>query len=216
MKNIEDKVYEVRNIILNNDFRFIKQFKNKPLDENIKYTNNEEKLIKEYNYYVKLIKKVKKYINNMQNKITKISYNNENKLLYLLAYFDMNNLEQFGDIIIKVITPDTKETYMNCYYHNKEDGAALYIKEFRAGKPRCGYGRIILQNLDYIVEEINKEIEKYNHYNEDIKLGTIRYAEGIAIPTKPIIDQRCLNSIYRRYGFDVDDKNRIIKYFKSI
>lgn len=215
MKNIEDKICEMRNIIINNDLRLIKKCKNKSLDENVKYTDSEAVLIKEYNYYIKFIKKLKKHINNQQNKTTKIFYNNQNKILCLIVYFDIKNIEQFGDIIIKIIDGDTKETYMNCYYYNSEDSGVLYIKEFRAGKPRCGHGRIILHNLDDIVNEINREIDKYNHYNEDIKLGTIKYAKGIAIPTKPIIDQSCLNSIYRRYGFDVDDKNRIIKNFKS-
>lgn len=216
MNNIEDKILEMRNIIFNNDLRLIKKCKNKPLDENIKYTDSEEKLVKEYNYYIKFIKKLKKYINKAQNTIIRIAYNNQNKILCLIVYFDINNIEQFGDINIRIIDPDTKDTYMNCYYYNSEDSGILYIKEFRAGKPRCGHGRIILENLDYIVNEINKEIDKHNHYNEDMKLGTIRYSKGIAIPTKSIIDQSCLNSIYRKYGFDVDDKNRIIKNFKSI
>jgi hypothetical protein len=216
MKNIEAKICEMRNIILNNNLRLIRQCKNKPLDENIKYTDKEERLVKEYNYYIKFIKKLKKHINNAQNTIIRVFDNNQNKLLCLIVYFDINNMEQFGDINIRVIEPNIKETYMNCYYYNSEDNGRLYIKEFRAGKPRCGHGRIVLQNLDYIVNEINREIDKYNHYNEEIKLGTIKYTEGIAIPTKSIIDQSCLNSIYRKYGFDVDDKNRIIKKFKFI
>ncbi|MDO7206497.1 hypothetical protein Q5M85_22740 [Paraclostridium bifermentans] len=42
---------------------------------------------------------------------------------------------------------------MDCSYYNLEDGGILYIKEFTSGKPNNGYGKIILENLDYIVKK---------------------------------------------------------------
>jgi len=42
MKNIEQRVCEMRNIILNEDFKSLTQIKNKPIDERIGGVSNEE------------------------------------------------------------------------------------------------------------------------------------------------------------------------------
>ncbi|WP_270659274.1 hypothetical protein, partial [Paraclostridium bifermentans] len=77
--------------------------------------------------------------------------------------------------------------------------------------------KIILENLDYIVKKINIKLDLYNHYFEDYTFNYIKRIEGVAIPSKSIITQESLNKIYRKYGFEVDEKNNMsmIKIIES-
>lgn len=166
-------------------------------------------IVKEYNYYAKLTKKVKKYIKTDEDIIFNTYKDKRGKIICLLIKFDINKMEIFMPIDIRIITGDTKDTFMDCTYYNLEKEGKLYIKEFSSGKPRNGYGKIILKNIENIIENINLKLDSYNHYSNDYKFNYIKIIEGMAIPTKTIISQKELNKLYRKYGFFVDEKNNM-------
>lgn len=213
MENLLSKIDEMKNNLMLKDIDSIKKNKYKTIST--KDINNKNKdVINLYNYYVKLIKKVKKYLNTDEEIIFEVKKHKTSKLVCLMSKLNTDEIEIFMKIDIRVLTGDTKDTYMNCTYYNIKDEGMLYINEFSSGKPNNGYGKIILKNLDEIISNINKKLDLYNHYSEDYTFNYIKKLEGIAIPYKTIISQELLNKIYRKYGFQVDEKNnmKIIKY----
>lgn len=213
MENLLSKIDEMKNNLMLKDIDSIKKNKYKTIST--KDINNKNKdVINLYNYYVKLIKKVKKYLNTDEEIIFEVKKYKTSKLVCLMSKLNTDEIEIFMKIDIRVLTGNTKDTYMNCTYYNIKDEGMLYINEFSSGKPNNGYGKIILKNLDDIISNINKKLDLYNHYSEDYTFNYIKKLEGIAIPYKTIISQESLNKIYRKYGFQVDEKNnmKIIKH----
>lgn len=213
MENLLSKIDEMKNNLMLKDIDSIKKNKYKTIST--KDINNKNKdIINLYNYYVKLIKKVKKYLNTDEEVIFEVKKYKTSRLVCLMSKLNTDEIEIFMKIDIRVLTGNTKDTYMNCTYYNIKDEGMLYINEFSSGKPNNGYGKIILKNLDEIISNINKKLDLYNHYFEDYTFNYIKKLEGIAIPYKTIISQESLNKIYRKYGFQVDEKNnmKIIKY----
>ncbi|MEG2984063.1 MAG: hypothetical protein RR835_05140 [Peptostreptococcaceae bacterium] len=213
MENLLSKIDEMKNNLMLKDIDSIKKNKYKTIST--KDINNEyNDTINLYNYYVKLIKKVKKYLNTEEVVIFEVKKHTNRNLVCLMTKLNINEIEIFMKIDIRVLTGNTKDTYMNCTYYNIKNEGMLYINEFSSGKPNNGYGKIILENLEYIVSNINRKLDLYNHYFEDYTFKYINRIEGIAIPYKSIISQESLNKIYRKYNFEVDEKNnmKIIKY----
>lgn len=208
MKDLLHKIDEMKKSLQSKDIKSIKQIKLKTIST--KEINKDNKqVITTYNYYVKLIRKIKKYLKTEEDIIFEVKEVDSNKIICLIVKLIKSEIEIFMPIDIRIFTGDTKDTYMDCSYYNLEDGGILYIKEFTSGKPNHGYGKIILENLDYIVEKINMRLDSYNHYFEDYKFNYIKKIEGVAIPSKSIITQEALNKVYRKYGFEVDEQNNM-------
>lgn len=207
MQNLNNQIQIMKENLEMKNLKNIKSSKFKTIST--KDIKNEESIIKEYNYYTKLTKRIKKYINSKDEIIFETYEDNEGRIVGLFIKFDLNKMEIFMPIDIRVITGNTKDTFMDCTYYNLEKEGKIYIKEFSSGKPRCGYGKLILSNLDNIVKSINLKFDTYNHYSKDYKFNYINKIEGVAIPTKTIISQKELNKLYRRYGFIIDEKNNM-------
>lgn len=207
MQNLNNQIKIMKENLEMKNLKNIKSSKFKTIST--KDIKNEESIIKEYNYYTKLTKRIKKYINSKDEIIFETYEDNEGRIVGLFIKFDLNKMEIFMPIDIRVITGNTKDTFMDCTYYNLEKEGKIYIKEFSSGKPRCGYGKLILSNLDNIVKSINLKFDTYNHYSKDYKFNYISKIEGVAIPTKTIISQKELNKLYRRYGFIIDEKNNM-------
>lgn len=217
MQKLNKQINDMKANIELKKLKSIKSNKFKTIStKDIKTTNSN--IIKEYNYYVKLTKRIKKYINSNDEIIFEIYKDIDGNLICLFTKFDINKMQIFMPVDIRVITGNTKDTFMDCTYYNLKEEGKLYIQEFSSGKPRHGYGKIILENLDNIVEAINSKLDTYNHYSKDYKFNYINYIEGMAIPTKTIISQKELNKLYRRYGFIIDEKNNMsmLKIIKNI
>lgn len=208
MEDLLHKIDEMKQNLKSKDIKSIKKSKLKTIST--KEINEDDKqIITTYNYYVKLTKKIKKYLKTEEDIIFEVKEDNFNRIICLIVKLIKSEMEIFMPIDIRVFTGDTKDTYMDCSYYNLEDGGTLYIKEFTSGKPNHGYGKIILENLNYIAYKINMRLDLYNHYFEDYKFNYINKIGGIAIPSKSIITQESLNKIYRKYGFEVDEQNNM-------
>ncbi|WP_283592835.1 hypothetical protein [Paraclostridium bifermentans] len=216
MEDLLHKIDEMKLNLNSKDIKSIKKSKLKTIST--KEINKKNKqIITTYNYYVKLIKKLKKYLKTEEDIIFEVKNDKLNRIVCLAIKLSKNDMEIFMPIDIRVFIGDAKDTYMDCSYYNLEDGGILYIKEFTSGKPNNGYGKIILENLDYIVKKINIKLDLYNHYFEEYTFNYIKRIEGVAIPSKSIITQESLNKIYRKYGFEIDEKNNMsmIKIIES-
>lgn len=208
MEDLLHKIDEMKFNLKSKDVKSIKKSKLKTIST--KEINKENKqIITTYNYYVKLIKNLKRYLKTEEDIIFEVNNDKLNRIVCLTIKLSKNDMEIFMPIDIRVFVGDAKDTYMDCSYYNLEDGGVLYIKEFTSGKPNHGYGKIILENLDDIVKKINTKLDLYNHYFEDYKFNYINKIEGVAIPSKSIITQESLNKMYRKYGFEVDEKNNM-------
>lgn len=214
MEDLLSKIDIMKNNLQIKDIKSINKNKFKTIPTKDINKDN-ELIVKEYNYYVKLTKKIKRYLKNDENIVFEINRDRFNRIICLMTNLKKSELDVFFYIDIRLITGNTKDTLMRCTYYNKHM-AILYINEFSSGKPNNGYGSIILKKLDYIVEEINIRLDAYNHYYEDYKFNYIYKIEGLAIPTKSIINQENLNKIYRKYGFLVNEKDnmKIEKYIR--
>lgn len=208
MQNLNSQVNKMKENLEQKKLKEIKRSRFKTIStKDIK--NEDIQILNEYNYYAKLTKRVKKYIDNKEEILFETLKDKKGKSICLFVKFDLNKIEIFMPVDIRIITGDTKDTFMNCTYYNLENEAKLYIKEFSSGKPRNGYGKIVLENLDSIINRINFKLDTYNHYSKGYKFNYIKRIEGMAIPTKTIISQKELNKLYRKYGFIIDEKNNM-------
>lgn len=210
MQNIQVKIDELKSNIINKDLKQIRKNKFKVININ-KTTNREQEYIEKYNYYVKLGKKLKKYIQEDYEHILDIKYDNCGKMICLVAKFSISKMEIEMPIDIRIIIGDGGDTYMDCSYYNKEEYGLLFINKFEARKLRCGYGSLILDSLDSIVKNLNERFEDINTKDKN-HLKDIKIIKGRSIPTKSIISQENLNKLYTKYGFEIDDKNNMKKY----
>jgi hypothetical protein len=205
MISLDIKINEIKNNLVDKNIKAIRNNKLKKIKyENIKKTEfKDEILIKEYNYYIRLIKKIKKYIKNQDNRITILDVENkENKIFYIVITVDIQDISIGIPIKINIITGDTNYTYMDCTYYERKENSVLYINDFTSIKPNKGYGGILLKKLDYIISEINKKIRTYN-------FKEIKTIEGKMIANKNVISEKSLKKLYIKYGFEIDNKNNM-------
>jgi len=216
MISLEQKTDEIKSIIINKDIKKLKQNKFKLISKD-KYLDESNENIEKYNYYVKLSKRLKRYLNEKCEEIIEIRYDGYGKIVFLVSKFNLYDSEIEMPIDIRIITGDNGDTYMSCSYYSDTNHGILYINRFESKRPNHGYGSLLLKNLDYIIKTINERFEIINQ-NSNSKFLNIDTIKGKAIPSKSIINQKNLNTLYRKYGFDIDDKNNIIKYlnFKII
>lgn len=205
MISLDIKINEIKNNLVDKNIKAIRNNKLKKIKyENIKKIKfKDEILIEEYNYYVKLSNKIKKYINNQENIITIFDVENkENKIFYIVITIDIQEISIGIPIKIDIITGDTNYTYMDCTYYERKENSVLYINDFTSIKPNKGYGGILLKKSDYIISEINKKIRNYN-------LKEIKIIEGKMLANKNVISEKNLKKLYIKYGFEIDNKNNM-------
>ena len=207
MQSLQIKMNELKSNIINKDLKQLKKNKYKiiPTDKN-KYDES----IKNYNYYIKLTKKIKKYIKDDYVHIVDTRHDKYGNIVWLVAKFDISQMEIEMPIDIRIITDQNGDTYMNCAYYNEPNGGILYINIFESRRYNQGYGKLLLENLVCVVNSINNKFDYYNNKN-NISLKNIEVIKGKAMPTESIINQFDLNRLYKKYGFEIDDKNNIIK-----
>ena len=85
------------------------------------------------------------------------------------------------------------------------------MEEFASESRRNGYGSMMLENLNLIVNNINNELNNYNKSRKTNKFKLIQIIKGKSIPFKSIISQDDLNKLYLKYGFKVDEDNYLFK-----
>jgi len=206
MNSLDIKIDEIKSNLIKKNIKAIKKSKLKIIkNEEIKNISQEERnSLKEYNYYVKLLKKIKKYINKNENLITILNVENDKagKIIYVVVSIDIKEINIGIPINIQIISGNTNNTYMDCTYYEKIDKSSLYINYFKSIRPNQGYGRIILKNLNNIIKGVNETLQSYNY--EDIKI-----VEGDLVADKNIISEKDLKKMYMRYGFEIDSKNNM-------
>ncbi len=206
MNSLDIKIDEIKSNLIKKNIKAIKKSKLKIIkNEEIKNISQEEiNSLKEYNYYVKLLKKIKKYINKNENLITILNVENDKvgKIIYVVVSIDIKEINIGIPINIQIISGNTNNTYMDCTYYEKIDKSSLHINYFKSIRPNQGYGRIILKNLNNIIKEVNETLQSYNY--EDIKI-----VEGDLVADKNIISEKDLKKMYMRYGFEIDSKNNM-------
>ena len=79
-------------------------------------------LIHIYNYYVKLIKKLKKHIKDSSDIQFYTRYDKFNNLVCLVSKFDINEIYINLNIDIRIIIGDKYDTYMKATYYQEKCG----------------------------------------------------------------------------------------------
>ncbi|MGL6107142.1 hypothetical protein [Romboutsia sp.] len=207
MQNLQIKINELESNIIEKDLNKIKKNKLKPISQ--KDTKDKSEInIKKYNYYVKLSKKIKKYIEECNYYTINIKHDRYNNIVCLVTKFNIAEMEVSMPIDIRVMNGHLKDTYMKCSYYNQGECGLLYIDEFMAGKPGYGYGSLLLSNLKNIIESINANINKCN-IKEKCNFKEIKVVKGKSFPYNGIISQGNLNKLYIKHGFDIDCRNNM-------
>ncbi|MBQ3421164.1 MAG: hypothetical protein IJH34_05760, partial [Romboutsia sp.] len=80
MISLEQKTDEIKSIIINKDIKKLKQNKFKLISKD-KYLDESNENIEKYNYYVKLSKRLKKYLNEKWEEIIEIRYDGYDKIV---------------------------------------------------------------------------------------------------------------------------------------
>ncbi|MGL5314078.1 MAG: hypothetical protein ACRC92_12590 [Peptostreptococcaceae bacterium] len=207
MQSLQIKTNELKSNIINKD---LKQLKKKKLKLISKDKNKCNESIENYNYYIKLTKKLKKYIEDDCEQIVDTVYDKYGNIVWLVAKFNISNMEIEMPVDIRIITVEAGDTFMSCSYYKEVDRGMLYINSFESRRPNCGYGNLLLDNLSYIISNINCKFEYINKI-KDFDFKAIEIIRGKSIATKSIISQENLNRIYKKYGFEIDNKNNMIK-----
>ncbi len=207
MRDLEDKLDYIKSKFIAKDLKYLTKLKLKNIPNNIKDDN----LLNEYEYYIKLNKKLKKYTKDNNINVIQTIYDKNNFIVMILTKFDIKKLEIGIPIKIILLTGYNKDTYMNCTYYSYFDEGILYIDEFVSGIRKKGLGSILLKNIDYIAEKLNEQILKNNNLSLDYKLNSINIIRGRSVPSISIITQEELNKIYTKNGFTVCDENYFFK-----
>ncbi|MGL4914383.1 MAG: hypothetical protein ACRC3Y_18335 [Romboutsia sp.] len=212
MHSLDIKISEMKKNLMEENIKAIQKEKYKIIktkDKNNSYENI--KLVKEYNYHVKLIKKIIKYIKSKANTkiILNVTTDLDKNIVYRVISIEINKLDIGIPIDIRILTGDKSEVYMDCTYYEKEDSGVLYINNFRSIVPRKGYGGLLLKELDNIVDNINNKLRLINKKEINIIKGNL-------IPEKNVIDEKTLKKIYKFYNFQIDYENRIQKQIVPI
>lgn len=209
MIDLENKIEEIKFNLISKNLKYIIKCKHKTIPTKDKKKYNELQL-KSYTYYVKLIKKLKIYLKNSNDVKFFSQYDAFSQLVCIVIDININKIEINIPIDIRVIIGDKKDTYMKCAYYQSKCGI-LYLEEFVSSSRRYGYGSMLLDNLDYIVNNINISLNNYNKYSEEYKFKPIEVLTGRAIPFKSVISQYDLNKLYTKYGFKIDNNNYLFK-----
>ena len=206
MNVLDIKINDIKNNLINKNIKAIRKSKLKIIkSKDIKNIRLEDRnLLEEYNYYVKLLKKIKKCINKNEDLLTIFNVTNDKvgKIIYIVVRINIKEISIGIPIDIRIITGDTNDTYMDCTYYEIKEQSRLYINDFKSTKPNQGYGGILLKNLDNIVNEVNKYLRIYN-------LKDIKIIEGHLVANKNIISESDLKDMYIKYGFEIDSKNKM-------
>lgn len=206
MNSLDIKINEIKNNLINKNIKAIRKSKLKIIkSKDIKNIKPESiDLLDEYNYYVKLLKKIKTYINKNEDLLTILNVENDKigKIIYIVVAINIKEINIGISTEIRIITGDTNDTYMDCIYYEMNEQSTLYINDFKSTKPNQGYGGILLKNLDNIINEVNKYLRIYN-------LKDIKIIEGHLVANKNIISEIDLKDVYIKYGFEIDIKNNM-------
>ncbi|MGL4913758.1 MAG: hypothetical protein ACRC3Y_15155 [Romboutsia sp.] len=186
----------------------IRKIKSKPIELRFEDTD-ENNLIIEYNYYVKLIKRIKKFIiqNKCKNIILRTIEDRLSNIICIAISIDKDKLDLGVGVMINIITGNNCSAYLDCTYYDANEGGLLYLNNFRSSKTKQGYGGIILSYLDEIVYSINENLNKMGY-------KSIIVAKGVMTPDKNIIKDDDLRSLYLKYDFSIESNNNIKRYIK--
>lgn len=209
MIDLESRIEEIKSNLVSKNLKYIIKCKYKTIPAKDKDIYNEEHL-KNYNYYIKLIKKLKNYIKNSNDVEFYTRYDKFNNIVCLISKFDINQIEINLPIDIRIIVGDKYDTYMRTTYYKGKYGI-LYLEEFESGSRNNGYGSMLLDNLNLIVDNINIRLSNYNNYSEIYNFKPIKILKGRAIPFKSVISQEDLNKLYTKYGFKIYNDNYLLK-----
>ena len=209
MLDLEVKIYEMKSNLMSKNIKYIRKCKYKIIPKKEEYIYNGD-VVKIYNYYVKLINKLKKYIKDSNYIDFYTKYDKFNNLVCLVTKFYINEIDINIPIDIRVIIGDKNDTYIRGSYYEGKCGI-LYLEEFSSGSRRNGYGAMLLENLNYIVDNINNKLSSHNKCNKNYNFKLINLIKGRAIPFKSVISQEDLNRLYLKYGFKVDKDNYLLK-----
>lgn len=207
--NSIDIISKIKKDLINKDIKAIQKYKLQLIKNcNIRDTQEKE-LIKCYNYHVKLIRKLKKYLKGSTGYdiIINAKEHQKSDLITLVSKINPNEINIGISVDIRLLTGSRDESYMDCTYYPSQ--STIYINDFRSSISNRGYGKIILDNLDEILEDLNKILEK--HY-----LNRIMIIRGKMIANKHIISEENLKKMYIKYGFEVDNSNNILKVLNEI
>lgn len=207
--NSIDIISKIKKDLINKDIKAIQKYKLQLIKNcNIRDTQEKE-LIKCYNYHVKLIRKLKKYLKGSTGYdiIINAKEHQKSDLITLVSKINPNEINIGISVDIRLLTGSREESYMDCTYYQNQ--STIYINDFRSSISNRGYGKIILDNLDEILEDLNKILEKYN-------LNKIMIIRGKMIANKHIISEENLKKMYIKYGFEVDNSNNILKVLNEI
>ena len=209
MLDLEVKIYEMKSNLMSKNIKYIRKCKYKIIPKKEEYIYNGD-VVKIYNYYVKLINKLKKYIKDSNYIDFYTKYDKFNNLVCLVTKFNINEIDINIPIDIRVIIGDKNDTYIRGSYYEGKCGI-LYLEEFSSGSRRNGYGSMLLDNLNYIVDNINNKLSSHNKCNKNCNFKLINIIKGRAIPFINVISQEDLNRLYLKYGFKVDKDNYLLK-----
>lgn len=70
---------------------------------------------------------------------------------------------------------------------------------------------MLIDNLSFIIDNINIKLINYNNYNETYNFKPIKIQMKILISFKLIISKEVLNKLYTKYGFKIDNDNYLLK-----
>lgn len=70
---------------------------------------------------------------------------------------------------------------------------------------------MLIDNLSFIIDNINIKLINYNNYNETYNFKPIKIQRKILMSFKLIISKEVLNKLYTKYGFKIDNDNYLLK-----
>ena len=70
---------------------------------------------------------------------------------------------------------------------------------------------MLIDNLSFIIDNINIKLINYNNYNETYNFKPIKIQRKRLISLKRIRRKEGLNKLYTKYGFKIDNDNYLLK-----
>lgn len=208
MYNLENKTCEIKKCLIDKDISKIRKLKLNLLKQESNNLSCEEvSSINEYNYYVKLLKKLQRYIK-LNEKKSIIIDSSEDKLqniICIVTSIDFRQRVVGIPVDINILCGDMNKVSMECTCYEIIDYSTLYIDNFKSRISNKGYGSIILRELEKIISDINNKLKEFN-------IREVKYIEGMVVADKNIISEIDLINLYTKYGFKIDNKNYMIKY----
>ncbi len=208
MYKLENKTCEIKKCLIDKDISKIRKLKlNLIKEEHNNLSCEEVSIINEYNYYVKLLKKLQRHIKLNEEKtiIMDLAKDKLQNIITIVTSIDFRQRVIGIPVEINILCGDMNKVCMECTCYEIIDYSTLYIDNFKSRISNKGYGSIILKRLDDIVSEINKKLR-------EAKIREIKYIDGLVVADKNIISESNLINLYKKYGFKIDNKNNMIKY----